>query len=84
MVPAVELLLSTPTVRDLLASGNTRNLPKALEEGSYYGTMTFNQSLIRLFEAGNIALDEALSASDNPDELKMQMRGISTGTGVQI
>jgi twitching motility protein PilT len=79
MVPAIELLISTPTVRDLLASGDTRNLPKALEEGGYYGTMTFNQSLIRLFEAGNIALEDALAASDNPDELKMQMRGISAG-----
>ena len=78
-VPACELLISTPTVRELLQSGNTRNLPKALEEGSYYGTMTFNQSLIRLFEAGNISLEDALSASDSPDELKMQMRGISAG-----
>ena len=66
-------------MRDLLQSGNTRNLPTALAEGSYYGTMTFNQSLIRLFEAGNISLDDALAASDSPDELKMQMRGISTG-----
>ena len=54
-------------------------LPKALEEGAYYGTMTFNQSLIRLFEAGNISLEDALAASDNPDELKLQMRGITQG-----
>ncbi len=79
MVPAVELLINTPTVRELLESGHTRNLPKALEEGAYYGTMTFNQSLIRLFEAGNISLEDALGASDNPDELKMQMRGITQG-----
>lgn len=79
MVPAVELLMNTPTVRELLESGQSRNLPKALAEGAYYGTMTFNQSLIRLFEAGNIALEEALGASDNPDELKMLMRGITQG-----
>ena len=79
LVPACELLINTPTVRELLQSGNTRNLPKALEESSYYGTMTFNQSLIRLFEAGNISLEDALTASDSPDELKMQMRGISAG-----
>jgi twitching motility protein PilT len=83
MVPACELLISTPTVRDLLTTGQTRNLPKALEEGSYYGTMTFNQSLIRLFEAGNISLEDALAASDSPDELKMQMRGITVGGQVQ-
>ena len=79
MVPAVELLINTPTVRELLETGNTRMLPKALEEGAYYGTMTFNQSLIRLFEAGNISLEDALAASDSPDELKMQMRGITQG-----
>ena len=64
-------------------AGSTRMLPKALQEGSYYGTMTFNQSLIRLFQAGNISLEDALAASDNPDELKMQMRGITQGGGVQ-
>jgi twitching motility protein PilT len=79
MVPAVELLINTPTVRELLEQGQTRMLPKALAEGSYYGTMTFNQSLIKLFQAGNISLEDALTASDNPDELKMQMRGITTG-----
>jgi twitching motility protein PilT len=79
MIPAVELLINTPTVRELIESGQTRMLPKALAEGGYYGTMTFNQSLVRLFEAGNISLDDALAASDNPDELKMQMRGITRG-----
>jgi twitching motility protein PilT len=79
MVPAVELLINTPTVRELLEQGQTRSLPKALAEGSYYGTMTFNQSLIRLFQAGNISLEDALAASDNPDDLKMQMRGITQG-----
>ena len=55
-------------------------LPKASGgRGSYYGTMTFNQSLIRLFQAGNISLGDALAASDSPDELKMQMRGITQG-----
>ncbi|MBK8101143.1 MAG: PilT/PilU family type 4a pilus ATPase [Planctomycetes bacterium] len=79
MVPAVELLINTPTVRELLEQGQTRMLPKALAEGSYYGTLTFNQSLIKLFQAGNISLEDALTASDNPDELKMQMRGITSG-----
>ena len=79
MVPAVELLINTPTVRELIESGQTRMLPKALAEGAYYGTMTFNQSLIRLFQAGNISLEDALASSDNPDELKMQMRGITQG-----
>jgi twitching motility protein PilT len=79
MVPAIELMVSTPTVRELIGSGQTNQLPKALAEGAYYGTVTFNQSLIRLFEAGNITLEDALASSDNADELKLQMRGITRG-----
>jgi twitching motility protein PilT len=79
LMPAVELLMNTPTVREMLEAGQTRMLPKALAEGGYYGTMTFNQSLIRLFTAGNISYEEAIQASDSPDELKLQMRGITHG-----
>src|SRR5690606_17971804 len=78
-MPAVELLINNPSVRDHIERGETRALPKALAEGAYYGTMSFNQSLIRLYNAGNISYDEAIEASDNPDELKLQMRGITKG-----
>lgn len=81
MMPAVELLINTPTVREHLEAGATRMLPKALEKGGYYGTMTFNQSLIRLFRAGHISLEDALAASDNADDLKMHVRGITQGVG---
>ncbi len=79
LMPAVELLMNTPTVREILAEGRTRELPKALFEGQYYGTMTFNQSILKLYELGNITFEEAMAASDNPDELKLLMRGITTG-----
>jgi twitching motility protein PilT len=79
-VPAIELMAATPTVRELLAEGKTRELSKAIYEGAeHYGTMTFNQSLIRLLRLGKIGLEDALSASDNPDELKLEMRGILKG-----
>lgn len=80
-VPAVELLLGTPTVKEILAEGRTLELSKALSEGfDYYGTMTFNQSLKMLFEKELITLDDALAGADNPDELKMFVRGISKGS----
>jgi twitching motility protein PilT len=79
-VPAIELMTATPTVRELLADGKTRELAKAIYEGSeHYGTMTFNQSLIRLLRLGKIGLEDALASSDNPDELKLEMRGIMKG-----
>jgi twitching motility protein PilT len=79
-VPAVEVLLGTPTVRDLLYEGKTRELTKAIHEGShYYGSQTFQQSLVLLYRNGLISFDDALAASDNPDELKLDLRGITKG-----
>ncbi len=80
-IPAVELMLSTPSVREMISEGRTRDLPKALFEGDYYGTMTFNQSLLRLYDRDMITHEEALASSDNADELHLLMRGIQKGTG---
>ena len=79
-VPAIEILLGTPTVKEILLEGRTRDLPKVLEEGhQHYGSQTFNQSLRKLVQEGLIEYDEALGAADNPDELMLAMRGIGKG-----
>ena len=79
-VPAVELMLATPTVREILSEGRTKELSRAIYEGAdYFGTQTFNQSLVKLYKAGKISHGDALSAADNPDELKLEIRGISKG-----
>ena len=81
MVPAVELLIATPRVKELIFEGKTLELDKALTEGcEYYGTQTFNMSLRSLYEGGLVSLEDALAASDNPDDLKLLLRGIESGT----
>ncbi|MBI2931774.1 MAG: PilT/PilU family type 4a pilus ATPase [Planctomycetes bacterium] len=76
-MPCIELMIATPTTREHLLHGRTRELYKALREGSYYGCMTFNQSLKSLLERDLITLEDALHSADNPDELKLELRGIS-------
>jgi twitching motility protein PilT len=79
-VPAVEVMLGTPTVKELLLEGKTRDLAKAVEDGhAHYGSQTFNQSLRSLVEEGLIDYEDALAAADSPEELKLVMRGISKG-----
>ncbi|MFO0934568.1 MAG: PilT/PilU family type 4a pilus ATPase [Planctomycetota bacterium] len=79
-VPAVEILLGTPTIKEMLLEGKTRDLSKLLDEGhEHYGTQTFNQSLRALVAEGLIDYDDALAAADNPDELMLAMRGIGKG-----
>jgi twitching motility protein PilT len=79
-VPAVETMMRSPTVKDLLAEGKTNELYKAIKEGEYFGSQTFNQSLKRLYEAEKVTLDDAMGAADNPDELKLEIRGILKGS----
>ncbi len=81
-VPAVELLMRSPTVKDLLADGKTRELYAAIREGDYFGCQTFNQSLRQLYQDDQITLNEALGASDYPDELKLELKGIYKGNAV--
>jgi twitching motility protein PilT len=76
-MPAVELMSSTPTIQELLLHGKTRELYKAIKDGSYYGCSTYNQALKSLLERDLITLEDALSAADSPDELKLELRGIS-------
>jgi twitching motility protein PilT len=79
-VPAVEVLLGTPSVKEMVLEGRTRELHSALEEGhEYYGSQSFNQSLVGLVRDGVIEYDDAMAAADSPDELKLALRGISKG-----
>jgi twitching motility protein PilU len=81
-VPAIEILFDTPRIKDLLLEGNTKAIGQAVHEGrEHYGTQTFNQALHALYKAGHISFEDALLNADNPDELKLEIRGITKGKG---
>ncbi len=79
-VPAVEIMVATPTIKEFLLEGKTHELYKAIREGAYFGCRTFNQSLKDLYERDMITLKDALESADDPDELKMELKGIVKGT----
>ncbi|HEU4394285.1 MAG TPA: PilT/PilU family type 4a pilus ATPase [Planctomycetota bacterium] len=79
-VPAIEILFDTPRIKELLLEGNTKAIGQATYEGrEHYGTQTFNQAIHSLYKGGLISFEDALLNSDNPDELKLEIRGISKG-----
>lgn len=78
-IPAVELLMSTPSVREVLKEGRTWELRKVLAEGQFFGTQTFDQCLARLYREGRIDYHDALATADNPDELKLEIAGVTRG-----
>ena len=73
------MMINSPTVRELLREGRTHELAGALRAGEHYGSCTFNQSLRSLYQADRITLEEALSYSDFPDELQLELRGVVKG-----
>ena len=79
-IPALEIMISSPTVRDLLVNGRTLELYNALKDGEYFGSLSFNQSLKRLYQTDQITLEDAMSASDYPEELKLELKGVYKGT----
>jgi pilus retraction protein PilT len=81
MVPACELLLSTPRVRDLLYEGQVSELSRVVEASHEEGLISFNQSLRLLVQQDVIELETALAASDRPEELLLALRGFSKGKG---
>lgn len=81
-IPAFELLLSTPSVRETIKEGRTPNLPKVLADGEFFGTMTFDQCLAKLYNEGRIDYHDALATADNPDELKLVIAGVTRGSSL--
>ena len=77
-VPAVEVLISTPLIRDyILHEDKTNSIRDAISAGtSQYGMQTFDQSLFYLYQSGLITLEEALRGSTNPDEFRLRLAGI--------
>ncbi len=81
-VPAVEVLISTPLIRDyILHEDKTSQVRDAIASGtSQYGMQTFDQSLFYLYQSEMITLEEALRGSTNPDEFRLRLAGIQNTT----
>jgi len=80
-VAAVEVLINSPNVRDLVVEGKTASIEKAMaSSGDYYRMQTFNQALSRLALDGVITQDEALATSTNPGDLRLLLKGVSGGS----
>ncbi len=79
-VPAVEVLISTPYIRDCIENKEkTKLIRDAIAQGtSQYGMQTFDQSLYLLYKNGLITLEEALRRATNPDEFRLKIQGIQS------
>lgn len=75
-IPAVEVLFSTPTIKDFIIKNELEEIYKLVKKGAYNDMITFNQSLYDLLKRGIISQETALNSSDAPDELRRYIRGV--------
>ena len=68
-VAAVEVMVATSAVQNLIREGKTFQIPNVIQTGSQYGMQTLDQALATLYQTGVIAQDEALARCANPEEL---------------
>lgn len=78
-IPAVEVLLDSPRVKDLIHKGQVTDLKEAMEKGSNLGMQTFDQALFQLYQTGEITLEEALLNADSPNNLRLKIKLASDG-----
>ena len=79
MVPAVEVMIASDFIRDAIKDSKRTNvdIKRSIEMNrETYGTQSFDQSLIDLFNLKLITKDKALEYASNPSDLQLKMRGI--------
>lgn len=73
-VPAVEIMVITPLIRDLIRKGAVHEVREAMEKSSEAGMQTFDQSLFALYKSGRISREEALAHAESVHNLGLRIR----------
>jgi len=81
-VPAVEVLLSTAHVSDLILKGEVHALKEAMHNGKNFGMQTFDESLFQLVKAGLVRHADAIELADSRTDLALRLRLEGMGTPV--
>ena len=73
-VVAVEILMDTPRVKDLIKKEQIDVLKEAMEQGIQEGCQTFDQALFTLYKEGKISLEQALVNADSANNLRLKIK----------
>lgn len=73
-VAAMEIMLDTPRIKDLINKGEVVELREAIEKSSQFGMQTFDQSLYDLYKSDQITLEEGLKNADSANNLRLRVK----------
>lgn len=80
-IPANEIMLATPAIRNLIRENKTHQIPSIIQTGATHGMTTMDQTLRDLYMKGLITLDDALARCNNIEELKKMINLGGPGAG---
>lgn len=72
--PAIEIMLNTPLVSDIIRKGEVHRLKEVMKAGKEQGMQTFDQALFDLYMAGKISYDDALNSADSKNEVRLAIK----------
>ena len=73
-VPAVEVLLNSPLISDLIFKGDIHEIKEIMKKSREIGMQTFDQALFDLYEAGRIGYEDALRFADSTNEVRLAIK----------
>jgi twitching motility protein PilU len=73
-VAAVEVLLNSPLVSDLVFKGDVHEIKEVMKKSREMGMQTFDQALFDLYEAGAVSYEDALRNADSVNDLRLQIK----------
>ena len=73
-VPAVEVMLNSPLISDLIFKGDVSGIKEIMKKSRELGMQTFDQALLDLFEAGLISYEDALRNADSLNDLRLEIK----------
>jgi twitching motility protein PilU len=73
LVAAVELMINTPHIKDLVLKGDISAVKEAHKESGEQGMQNFDDALLALYKAGTITLEEAMSHADSRSNLEAKI-----------
>jgi twitching motility protein PilU len=72
--PALEILIDTPRIKDLIKKGDVDTLKEGMEQGVQEGCQTFDQALFALYKDGKITLEHAIVNADSANNLRLKIK----------
>jgi len=74
LIPAVEVLLNTPLMAELIFQGRVKELKPVMSRSSEQGIVTFDQALFDLYEARRISYETAIRHADSVNNLRLRIK----------